>query len=121
MYRSKFEKKVVTKLKRNKVKFYYERERLYFIQAAVERSYLPDLYFPQTNIYVEIKGRFKLEDRKKHLWLREGTKYDIRFCFQNAKVKISKRSKTTYADWCDKYNFKWCEKDIPKKWMKKNV
>ena len=54
MYRSKFEKKVVTKLKRNKVKFYYERERLYFIQPAVERSYLPDLYFPQTNIYVEI-------------------------------------------------------------------
>ena len=59
-YRSKFETKVITKLKRRRVKFIYEKERLYFIQPAIERSYLPDLYFPQTNIYVELKGLFML-------------------------------------------------------------
>ena len=83
-YRSKFETRVITKLKRRRVKFIYEKERIHFTQPAVERSYLPDLYFPQTNIYVELKGLFTLDDRKKHLWLRESTPdYDIRFCFHS--------------------------------------
>ena len=122
-YRSKFETRVITKLKRRRVKFIYEKERLYFIQPAIERSYLPDLYFPQTKIYVELKGLFTLDDRKKHLWLREDTNsyYDIRFCFQNAKNKIRKNSKTTYIDWCVKHEFRWCEKEIPRKWMVKIV
>ena len=44
----------------------------------------------------------------KHLWLKESTDYDIRFCFQNARVRISKKSKTTYADWCNQKGFAWC-------------
>ena len=119
-YRSKFESTVITKLKRNKVKFFYEKERLSFIQPAIKRSYLPDLFFPQTNIFVELKGQFRLQDRKKHIWLKESTDYDIRFCFQNARDRISKQSKTTYAMWCDKNNIQWCEKEIPKEWMVKN-
>ena len=62
----------------------------------------------------------KLSDRKKHIWLKESTDYDIRFCFQNSKVRISKQSKTTYAMWCDKNNIQWCDKEIPKEWMVKN-
>jgi len=122
-YRSKFETRVITKLKRRRIRFIYEKERIHFTQPAVERSYLPDLYFPQTKIYVELKGLFTLDDRKKHLWLREDTNsyYDIRFCFQNAKNKIRKNSKTTYIDWCVKHEFRWCEKEIPRKWMVKIV
>ena len=71
-------------------------------------------------MYVELKGRFTIADRKKHLWIRDSTDYDIRFCFQNARVKIRKNSKTSYADWCMKNNFEWCDKKIPKDWMIKN-
>lgn len=43
---------------------------------------------------------------------------DIRFVFQNPKNKLYKRSKTTYADWCDKHGFKWATKVIPSSWFK---
>jgi len=119
-YRSKFEAVVIKKLKLKKIKFFYEKEKIKYVQPVIHRSYLPDLYFPSTNVYVEIKGRFTVADRKKHLWIRESTKHDIRFCFQNSRVKIRKNSKTSYADWCNKYNFKWCEKKIPREWMVKN-
>ena len=117
MYRSKFEATVIKKLKSKKIKFFYEKEKIKYVQPVIHRSYLPDLYFPSTNVYVEIKGRFKVDDRKKHIWIRESTNWDIRFCFQNPNVKLSKKSKTTYAMWCEKNNFNWCDKNIPKEWM----
>ena len=44
---------------------------------------------------------------------------DIRFVFMNAKNKIYKGSKTTYAAWCARYNFEWAEGSIPMEWVKK--
>ena len=32
---------------------------------------------------------------------------DIRFVFMNARNKIYKGSRTTYADWCNKHDFRW--------------
>jgi hypothetical protein len=59
-----------------------------------------------------------LEDRKKHLLIREQyPNLDIRFVFTNSKAKINKGSKTTYADWCDKNSFKYADKLIPKEWF----
>ena len=29
--------------------------------------------------------------------------------FQNAYAKINKRSKTSYADWCDKFGIEWAD------------
>jgi len=118
-YRSKFEKEIITNLPK-KIKFFYEYKKINYVQPAILRTYLPDLYFPHTNIFVELKGRFTLADRKKHLYLQSMGDYDIRICFQNAKVKINKNSKTTYADWCTKYKIKFCDKVIPKGWMTKN-
>jgi NAD(P)-dependent dehydrogenase (short-subunit alcohol dehydrogenase family) len=37
--------------------------------------------------------------------------------FQNSKTKISKASKTTYADWCIKYGFIFADKEIPDDWL----
>ena len=34
------------------------------------------------------------------------------------KTKIGKGSKTTYADWCDRYKFEYSDSNIPKKWFK---
>ena len=66
----------------------------------------------------ETKGRFLTDDRKKHLLIRaQSPELDIRFLFQNSKSKISKGSKTTYADWCIKYGFKFADKVIPADWL----
>jgi hypothetical protein len=43
---------------------------------------------------------------------------DIRFVFSNSRSRISKQSKTTYADWCEKNGFMFADKSIPKEWLK---
>ena len=89
-----------------------------FVQPEINRTYLPDLYFPKTDIFVELKGVLTLDDRKKHLWIQQQTDYDVRFCFMNANNKIRKGSKTKYSDWCEANDFIWCEKEVPLDWMK---
>ena len=42
---------------------------------------------------------------------------DIRFVFSNSKNKITKTSKTTYGDWCDKNGIKYSDKIIPDSWF----
>jgi hypothetical protein len=42
---------------------------------------------------------------------------DIRFVFGNAQTRLSKRSATTYAAWCDKHGFKWAHKHVPDEWL----
>jgi hypothetical protein len=79
--------------------------------------YTPDFILPN-GIIIEAKGRWLGSDRTKHLKVREAhPELDIRFCFQNAHNKLTARSKTSYADWCDKKGFKWCHKTIPTEWM----
>lgn len=49
------------------------------------------------------------DDMKKHLLIKEQhPDLDIRFVFQNPNSTNSKRTKTTYANWCDKHGFKYC-------------
>jgi hypothetical protein len=43
---------------------------------------------------------------------------DIRFVFSNSKTRISKQSKTTYADWCRTKGFQFADKKIPQEWLK---
>ena len=117
-YRSKFEKIVVEKIKRKKIKYKYEEYIIKFVQPEINRTYLPDLYFPKTDIFIELKGVLTLDDRKKHLWIQQQTNYDVRFCFMNANNKIRKGSKTKYSDWCEANDFIWCEKEVPLDWMK---
>lgn len=69
-------------------------------------------------IVVETKGRFITADRQKHLLVKaQHPDLDIRFVFSNSRTRISKTSKTTYADWCRKYGFMFADKSIPPEWM----
>ena len=43
---------------------------------------------------------------------------DIRFVFASSKRRLSKVSKTTYAEWCEKYNFLYADKKIPEQWTR---
>jgi len=42
---------------------------------------------------------------------------DIRFVFMNSANKLSARSKTTYAMWCEKHGFMWADKFVPDAWL----
>ncbi len=116
MYRSKPEKEFATYLDEEGVNFSYEQFRIPYV---VSKHYTPDFFLPKYGFYIEYKGYFKAADRKKHLLIRkQHPKYDIRFIFQNAENKLNKRSTTTYADWCDRHEFKWSQGKIPKQLLR---
>ena len=117
-YRSGFEHKVADQLSENKIDLEYEKTIINYIKPETKHTYTIDFTLPN-GILVETKGRWVIEDRKKHLLIKkQHPELDIRLVFQNAKTKIRKGSKTTYADWCDKNGIIWAEKNIPKSWFK---
>lgn len=107
-YRSGSEKKTGDLL--DSLNISYSFEPHYINYTWVEyKKYLPDFILPN-GIVLEVKGRFKLEDRKKHLFIREAyPNLDIRFVFDNPNNKLNKGGKSTYADWCIKNNFLFCK------------
>jgi hypothetical protein len=116
-YRSLFELNVAKNLIENKIKFEYETQKINYIPKT--KVYTPDFYFPTTDIYVEAKGYFDMDDRVKMLLVKkQHPDLDIRFVFLKPYNKIRSNSKTTYVDWCNKYNFKWADKVIPMEWFK---
>ena len=113
-FRSRFEEMVADALRKAKCDFSYETLSLPY---KVVRKYKPDFILPN-GVILEVKGYFTGADRSKHLKVREAhPELDIRFVFMNAHNRLSKRSKTTYAQWCDKKGFKWCHRNIPKDWI----
>lgn len=95
----------------------YEKHKIKYTKPATTHTYTPDFKLPN-GIFIETKGRFVLEDRLKHILIKEQyPDLDIRFVFQNSKNKLRKGSKTTYADWCNKHGFKYSDKTIPKDWL----
>jgi hypothetical protein len=116
-YRSGLEEDIDTILKQRGVDGQYEQHTIGYIKPATNHIYTPDFRLPN-GIYVETKGRFVLDDRKKHLLIKQqNPNLDIRFVFQNSKAKIRKGSKTTYADWCIKHGFIFADKEIPTEWL----
>ena len=115
-YRSGFEHKVSQQLNEAKVKFEYETTVIPYIKPETNHTYTIDFTLPN-GILVETKGRWVLEDRKKHILIqKQHPELDIRMVFQNSKGKIRKGSKTTYADFCDKNNIIWADKTVPTSW-----
>jgi hypothetical protein len=115
-YRSGLEVKVAKQLEEAGVKAEYETTKIKY-RVEEDRTYTPDFVLPN-GIVVETKGRFVLEDRKKHLLVKSQHPHlDIRFVFTNSKTKIRKGSPTSYADWCNKNGFTFSDKLIPKEWL----
>lgn len=117
-YRSGLEEDIADSLKARGVKYTYEETKIKYIQPATEHQYTADFEL-ENGIIIESKGRFLVADRKKHLLIkRQQPHLDIRFVFSNSKQKISKASRTTYADWCNKNGFLYSDKEIPDSWIK---
>jgi hypothetical protein len=116
-YRSGLEDDIAKQLDAMRVKYTYEELKIFYTVPESEHKYTPDFVLPN-GIIVETKGRFVTADRKKHLLIKQQYHdLDIRFVFSNPRCKISKVSKTTYADWCDKHGFKYAAKMIPEEWL----
>lgn len=120
-YRSGLERQVAAQLDRLDLPFEYETQRVEYVRPAKPSRYTPDFVITTGSgkvIYIETKGRFDIDDRAKHRLIREQhPELDIRFVFSNSKNKISKTSKTTYADWCERYEFLFADKRIPQEWI----
>jgi hypothetical protein len=95
----------------------YEQVVVDYITPATKHKYHPDFQLP-SGILIETKGRFVPADRKKHLLVKaQHPELDIRLVFYNERAKLSKTSKTTYADWCEKNGIKWARKLVPAEWF----
>ena len=115
-YRSGLENKVNEQLKNIGIVFTYETLKIEWEDLAY-RKYTPD-FILSNGIIIETKGLFTAQDRRKHILIKkQHPELDIRFVFTNCKSKLNKRSKSTYASWCEKHNFLYATKKIPIEWL----
>lgn len=115
--RSGLESQVASQLDALGIKYSYESVKLGYEKPASLHHYTPDFILPN-GLIIEAKGRFVTADRQKHKLIKEQhPDKDIRFVFSNPNAKIGKKSKTTYAMWCEKYGFKFAKGLIPKGWL----
>lgn len=116
-FRSGLEERVAEELRQAGISFTYEEQVIKYIKPERPARYTPDFVLP-SGIIVETKGRFLTADRQKHLLVKhQYPNLDIRFVFSRSKDRISKQSRTTYADWCEKNGFMYADRSIPKEWL----
>lgn len=117
-YRSGLEERIAQELLEAGVGFTYEDQVIHYVKPQKVARYTPDFVL-DNGIIVETKGRFLTADRQKHLLVKnQHPELDIRFVFSRSKERISKKSKTTYADWCEKHGFRYADVSIPESWLK---
>ena len=115
MFRSELEEKVSDLLCELNIDYEYEPTR---IPYEIQHNYSPDFLLPN-GVYLECKGYWDSIDRRKvKNVVEQHPEIDLRMVFQAPYNKISKKSKTTYAKWCDKHGIKWCAfHTIPIEWL----
>ena len=117
-FRSGLEERIATELETESVVFEFEETKLEYTKPQKVHTYTPDFYLPKQEIFIETKGLFTSADRQKMRLVKEQhPDLDIRFIFNNSKSRISKKSKTTYGMWCDKYGFPFADKHLPQEWL----
>lgn len=116
-YRSGLEIKLSDYLKELKIDFGYECIKIEWEDLAY-RTYTPD-FILFNGLIIETKGMFTAADRRKHLAIKkQHPSLDIRFIFENSRRKLRKGAKSSYAEWCMRYGFKYYDRIIPEEWLK---
>jgi hypothetical protein len=124
-FKSKLEEDFNNFLEQNEINFGYEDFKISYLKPEKPSKYTPDFNCPGNNlkIFFETKGQFLTSDRRKHLLVKQQhPDLDIRFVFSNSKNKIGKKSKTTYAKWCELKGFAYhciysTKKFLPDEWL----
>ena len=89
-HKSGLETKIDEHLKSQGIDGEYEKHEIKYVIPASEHSYKPDFKLPN-GIFIESKGWFLPEDRKKHLLIKkQHPDLDIRFVLQSPNSKIYK-------------------------------
>ena len=114
-FRSGLEEKVADLMCELGVKYEYESTK---VPYQIQHNYTPDFLLPN-GIYLECKGYREAADRRKIKAVKEQhPEIDLRMVFQAPFNKISKKSKTTYAKWCEKHDIPWTSfANIPIDWL----
>jgi hypothetical protein len=121
-YKSGLEHTVAEAIKSTPYDLKYETEIINYIVPERKAKYTPDFVFTKRNgqfMFVETKGRWTTADRTKmkHV-LQSNPGVDIRMVFQNPNQRLSKTSKTTYAEYALKLGIRHvAKKDIPTEWL----
>ena len=125
-YKSGLEHTVAEAIKSTPYDLKYETETINYIVPERKAKYTPDFVFTKRNgqfMFVETKGRWTTADRTKmkHV-LASNPGVDIRMVFQNPNQRLSKTSKTTYAEYALKLGIRHvAKKDIPVEWLEECV
>ena len=120
-FRSGLEEKISSQIKNFGLELLYETDKIEYTVPSRKSKYTPDFKLPKKGgfFYVESKGIWTVEDRQKHLLIRDQhPDIDIRFVFSNERSKLYKGSPTTYSAYCQKHGFKYAHKWIPIEWLK---
>ena len=105
-FRSTFEYEVSQKLQ--PCGFSYEPTS---IPYNVPRMYTPDFVFDEGSftVYVECKGYFRAGDTQKYKAISKSLSWteELVFVLMKPNQKVSKTTKLTMSEWCDKHSIKW--------------
>jgi len=114
-FRSKLEERIANLLEGLGVSYEYESTQ---VPYTIQHHYSPDFVLPNY-VYLEAKGYWDAKDRRKILAVKkDNPDIDLRMVFQAPYNKISKSSKTTYAQWCERHEIPWCAfHEIPLEWL----
>ena len=114
-FRSGLEEKVAALFDELGVIYEYESTKIPYV---IQHNYTPDFHLIN-DVYLETKGYWDANDRRKIKAVKIlHPEIDLRMVFQNPYNTISKRSKTTYAQYCDKLSIPWTSfTNIPIDWL----
>ena len=108
--RNRFEQKLHLQLKKSKVEFKYEPEKIPYVFSG---HYIPDfvLYTSLGKIYIEAKGHFRPEAKRKMVAVKKmHPAMDIRIVFYSFKAKDIR--------WAEKNAFPYSIGKIPDEWLR---
>lgn len=107
--RNKFEQKIEKQLKKAKVQFKYESEKIPYLIAG---HYIPDFVIstPTGKIYLETKGYFRPEHKRKMIAVKKLNPHlDIRILFYAPNKQNQK--------WAERHGFLYAFVNIPEAWL----
>ena len=115
-FRSGLEEKVADLLTELNVSYEYETKKIPYV---IQHNYTPDFVLPNS-VILECKGYWDAADRRKIKQVKkDNPDIDLRMVFQAPFNTISRRSKTTYAKWCEKNDIPWASfTNIPLDWLR---
>lgn len=108
--RNKFEKAIFDFLKKKRIKFQYESEKIPYV---LHGNYIPDFVLSLKDgiRLIEAKGHFRPEAKRKMVAVKQQhPELDLRILFYSHKDKDIR--------WAERYGFPYAIQEIPKDWLK---